>query len=114
MRLRSLASKLRLQTDSFLFISTKFICLSRNCHAIISLFLRHFRFLSNISPLGTPHLKKQVRLRNDSTLTGTSVPEWNIAILISWIVSEQICWRYLMLLLVFHFCEDMLLRRNRR
>lgn len=71
-------------------------------------------FLSNISPLGTPHLKNQVRLRNDSTLTGTSVPEWNIAILISWIVSEQICWRYLMLLLVFHFCEDMLLRRNRR
>ena len=115
MRLRSLASKLRLQTDSFLSISTKFICLSRNCHAIISLFLRHFRFfLSNISPLGTPHLKNQVRLRNDSTLTGTSVPEWNIAILISWIVSEQICWRYLMLLLVFHFCEDMLLRRNRR
>ena len=54
MRLRSLASKLRLQTDSFLFISTKFICLSRNCHAIISLFIRHFRFffLSNISPLG--------------------------------------------------------------
>ena len=115
MRLRSLASKLRLQTDSFLSISTKFICLSRNCHAIISLFLRHFRFfLSNISPLGTPHLKNQVRLRNDSTLTGTSVPEWNIAILISWIVSEQICWRYLMLLLVLHFREDMLLRRNRR
>ena len=117
MRLRSLASKLRLQTDSFLFISTKFICLSRNCHAIISLFIRHFRFFFyRISRhwVCTPHLKNQVRLRNDSKLTGTSVPEWNIAILISWIVSEQICWRYFMLLLVFHFCEDMLLRRNRR
>ena len=57
MRLRSLASKLRLQTDSFHFICTKFICLSRNCHAIISSFLRYFRFfsLSNISPFGTPH-----------------------------------------------------------
>ena len=59
MRLRSLASKLRLQTDSFLFTSTKFICLSRNCHAIISLFIRHFRFFFiEYLAIGYPSVEK--------------------------------------------------------
>ena len=75
MRLRSLASKLRLQTDSFLFTSTKFICLSRNCHAIISLFIRHFRFFFiEYLAIGYPSFEKPSKVEKWFDTNGDFCP----------------------------------------